>query len=205
MLRVLLHSARWVTGKDAKQIMDADAEAWYPFAITDADTRVLVDSKGLPAECGGLAGKLVAMGSAMQAMEVQAGACNPKVSHHNAQKTTSGPSPYDVASPNCVLSTLRYRLAPLRSMNQAMLSSGVGLSLVRIWSLEPSSSLVYVLHGKTANVKDKKKMKKDKKDKITDKDKLKVKADCFGADLDASAVRSSRNVNVLFHVRPVCF
>jgi hypothetical protein len=75
--------------------MDADTEAWYPFAITDAATRVLIDSKGLPAECGGLSGKLVEIGSAMQAVENNAGCLNPAVSHHTAQKTSAGPSPYN--------------------------------------------------------------------------------------------------------------
>jgi len=80
--------------------------------------------------------------------------------------------------------------------------------------LEPTSPLVFVLNDKTAEVKtgtpvkkdkkDNKKVKKDKTDKTGDRDKLKVKADFFGADIDASAVRSSRNVSVLFHVRPVC-
>ena len=79
--------------------------------------------------------------------------------------------------------------------------------------MEPTSSLVFILNEKTAEVKtgtpvkkDKKDktVKKDKKDKACNKDKLKVKADLFGADIDASAVRSSRNVNVLFHVRPGC-
>jgi hypothetical protein len=78
---------------------------------------------------------------------------------------------------------------------------------VRLWSLEPSSPLVFVLTEKSVPVKpvkkDKKKGKKDKdmKDK-SEKDKVKVKPDMFGADLDASAVRCSRNVSVLFHMRP---
>ena len=105
VLVVLLRSARWLSGKDAKSTMDSDMEAWYPFAITDAATRVLVDSKGLPSECAGLAGKLVEIGAAMQAVELQAGACNPNVSHHTCQKTTSGPSPYDVDPCNCMSNT----------------------------------------------------------------------------------------------------
>ena len=96
VILVLLRSARWLFGKDAKSNMDADLEAWYPFAITDAATRVLVDSKGLPTECDGLAGKLVEIGAAMQAVEIQAGACNPNVSHHKCQKNASGPRPCDV-------------------------------------------------------------------------------------------------------------
>jgi hypothetical protein len=75
--------------------MDADAEAWYPFAIKDVATPVLIDSKGLPADCGMMAGKLVQIGAAMQAMETYAGALNPAVSHHTAQRTAAGPSPYD--------------------------------------------------------------------------------------------------------------
>jgi hypothetical protein len=76
--------------------MYMNSDEWYPFAINDAATRVIIDSRDLPAECDGLAGKLVEIGAALQAMEVQASACNPKVSHHNVQKTRSGPRPYDV-------------------------------------------------------------------------------------------------------------
>ena len=43
----------------------------------------------------------------------------------------------------------------------------------------------------------------DKKAKMSEKDKIKVKADWFGAALDAHSVRSSRNLRVVFHVRPV--
>jgi hypothetical protein len=68
--------------------------AWYPFAITDAASRVLVDGKGLPAECCGLAGQIVEISSAMQAIEFNAGAINPTVSHH-VVKTSSGHGPYD--------------------------------------------------------------------------------------------------------------
>jgi hypothetical protein len=76
--------------------------------------------------------------------------------------------------------------------------------------------MVYVLHEKTSGkdklgTPDKKDLKKVKKDKSKDKtsktgekDKLKVKSDSFGANLDASSVRSSRNVSVVFHVRPAC-
>jgi hypothetical protein len=80
---------------------------------------------------------------------------------------------------------------------------------VRLWSLKPASPLVFALAEKTVLVKpvrkDKKKAKKDKDEDTSDKadkDKLRVKPDLFGADLDASAVRSSQNVSVLFHVRP---
>ena len=61
-----------------------------------------------------------------------------------------------------------------------------------------------MLNEKTAKAKEKNNMKKGTKDKTGDKDTLKVKADCFGADLDASTLRSSRNVKVLFHMRRVC-
>jgi hypothetical protein len=76
--------------------------------------------------------------------------------------------------------------------------------------------MVYVLNGKASGKEkqgtpDKKDLKKAKKEKSKDKtgktgekDKLKVKSDSFGADLDASSVRSSRNVSVVFHVRPAC-
>jgi hypothetical protein len=74
--------------------------------------------------------------------------------------------------------------------------------------LEPKSPLVFVLNeGKGKPIKnDNKKAKnykyKGAKDK-TDQNKLvSVSSDSFGADLDASSVRSSPNVSVLFHVRP---
>lgn len=99
----LLRSARWLEGKDAAATTRANSEEWYPFAITDATSRVLLDSRGLPPECGGLAGKLVEIGTAMRAVEAS-GAVNPGLSHHKAQKTLSGLSSYDVGK-------LRLRLA----------------------------------------------------------------------------------------------
>jgi hypothetical protein len=86
-------AGKWVGGKDAKSTMDDDLDAWYPFTITDSATRVLIDSKNLPTECSGLAGKLVEIGAAMQSVEANAGAINPALSHHAAQKTSTGPSP----------------------------------------------------------------------------------------------------------------
>ena len=64
-------------------------------------------------------------------------------------------------------------------------------------------------HKTTKPVKQNKHKAKADKDNVKtentcDKDKLKVKSDSFGAALNASAVRASRNVSVLFHVRPVC-
>jgi hypothetical protein len=82
--------------------MDADSEAWYPFAITHAAAQVMLDSRGLPPECSGLLGKLVNIGAALEA----SGAVNPGLSHHTAQKTSSGPSPYD--GPQSFVSDLRW-------------------------------------------------------------------------------------------------
>ena len=71
--------------------MDVDSAAWYPFAIKDGTTRMLIDSKNLPRECGTLAGEMVEIGSAMHAMEASASAINPGLSHHSAKKTPGGP------------------------------------------------------------------------------------------------------------------
>ena len=76
--------------------MDVDSDAWYPFAIKDGTTRMLIDSKNLPSECATLGGKMVEIRSAMQAMEVSSGAINPGLSHHSAQKNAGGPCPYNV-------------------------------------------------------------------------------------------------------------
>jgi hypothetical protein len=72
--------------------MSADSKAWYPFVITDATTRVSVEGRGLPPECGGLIGKLVEIGTALRAVEAS-GAVNPRLSHHVARKQPSGPGP----------------------------------------------------------------------------------------------------------------
>ena len=70
--------------------MDVDSAAWYPFAIKDGTTRMLIDSKNLPSECGTLAGEMVEIGSAMHAMEASASAINPGLSHHSANKNRRG-------------------------------------------------------------------------------------------------------------------
>ena len=71
--------------------MDVDSDAWYPFAIKDGATRMLIDSNNLPIECAMLGGKMVEIGSAMHAMEASASAINPGLSHHSAKKTPGGP------------------------------------------------------------------------------------------------------------------
>ena len=67
--------------------------------------------------------------------------------------------------------------------------------------MESKRALIFVLDGKK---EDKSSTKDNKKKKQTDgTDNCKnVKADLFGAKLKASAVRRSRNVSVLFDLRP---
>ena len=201
-----------MTGSDAKTVMGADQDAWYQFAIKDAATQVLIDNKSIPSECGLLAGKMVEIGAAMQTMETIAGAVNPGLSHHMAEKNQAGPSPYSDglhahfahckhglhADTVCMCTFPRCKHCKQRSFPHS-----------RLWSLQPTSPLIFVLNEKDKMPKpvkkDKHKAKKDvKTNKTSDKDKLKVKTDAFGADLDPSAVRSSRSVRVVFHVRPAC-
>ena len=74
--------------------------------------------------------------------------------------------------------------------------------------MQPTAPLIFVLTDKNETTKpiNKNKRKADtvKTENTCDKDKLKVKSDSFGAAINASAVRASRNVSALFHVRPVC-
>lgn len=70
--------------------------------------------------------------------------------------------------------------------------------------MESKGPLIFVLDVR--GIKHEKRIRNKgigKTNKVRELDKVKVKADLFGADLDASAVRSSPNVNVLFHMRPV--
>jgi hypothetical protein len=80
--------------------MFTDSEAYYPFTITDLNTQVLLESRGLPPECARLFGKLVTIEAAMHAVEAS-GAINPGLSNHDAQTTPSGPNPYDNAYQPC--------------------------------------------------------------------------------------------------------
>ena len=72
--------------------MCADSKAWYPFAITNATALVRVDGRGLPPQCGNLAGKMVEISTALHVIEAS-GAVNPGLSHHVAHKQPSGPGP----------------------------------------------------------------------------------------------------------------
>ena len=84
-----------------------DSKAWYSFALTDPTARVIVDSPGLPPECGGLlGGKPVDIDTAMCALEAT-GVINPGLcGHHVDRVTPSGPSPH-VGRPCICVSDLR--------------------------------------------------------------------------------------------------
>ena len=88
-----LSPSRWLKGVIARTTMDDDSRAWYPFAITDASTPIIVENRGLPPECGGLVGKPVDIDTAVCALEAT-GVINPGLVSHNITRTTpSGPSP----------------------------------------------------------------------------------------------------------------
>jgi len=74
--------------------MCTESKAWYSFAITDATALVLVDGRGLPPECSGLAGNIVEIRTALRVLEA-GGVVNPGLSHHEAYKQPSGPGPQD--------------------------------------------------------------------------------------------------------------